>query len=60
MVNYVKARTIAEKLGYNLQYVNQLAKAGKIPALKRGRIWLFDESAVEKHFQDRNVQKLLD
>ena len=59
MVNYVKAKVIAEKLGYNLQYLNQLAKAGKIPAMKRGRIWIFDEQAVEKHLQEKNVQKLL-
>ena len=59
MVSYVKAKVIAEKLGYNMQYLNQLAKAGKIPAVKRGRIWLFDEEAVDKFLQEKNVQKLL-
>jgi len=42
---------IAEKLGYHPQYVRALALSGKIPALKRGRAWLFSEAEVLKHFK---------
>jgi excisionase family DNA binding protein len=41
---------IAKKLGYHVQYVRFLAAANKIPALKRGRKWLFDESEVLAFF----------
>lgn len=40
------AEEIAEKLGYNVQYVRTLAASGKLPAIKRFRQWLFDEQEV--------------
>jgi len=37
---------ISRKLKYHPQYVRFLASQGKLPALKRGRMWLFNESEV--------------
>jgi len=50
---------IARKLGYHVQYVRLLASSGKIPAMKRGRKWLFDEAEVLAFFkkQTDNVLK---
>ena len=36
----------AKKLGYNVQYVRFLASQGKLPALKRGRQWIFSEAEI--------------
>lgn len=42
------ASEIAKKLHYHPQYVRFLASQGKLPALKRGRMWLFNEIEVFK------------
>lgn len=42
---------LANKLGYHVQYVRALALKGKLPALKRGRAWLFSEAEVMEHLQ---------
>lgn len=42
---------IAAKLKYSPQHVRVLAKAKRLPALKRGRAWLFSEEEVTKHLQ---------
>lgn len=40
------AQEIADKLGYNVQYVRWLAKTKQLPAIKRIREWRFDEAEV--------------
>lgn len=47
---------IAKKLGYHVQYVRFLAAGGKIPALKRGRKWLFNEQEVLEFFKSQTPQ----
>lgn len=42
---------IAAKLHYHPQHVRVLAIKKKLPALKRGRAWLFNEEQVLKHLQ---------
>lgn len=37
---------IAKILGYHIQYVRFLAASGKLPAVKRGRAWRFDQAEV--------------
>lgn len=39
-------KSIAHKLGFHVQYVRFLAIRGKLPALKRGRHWRFNEAEV--------------
>lgn len=59
MFTLIGSKDAAEKLQYNVNYLNQLAKAGKIPAVKRGRVWMFDMDVVQKYLEEKNVQKLL-
>jgi excisionase family DNA binding protein len=59
MFSLISTPKMAEKLGYNAQYLSKLALAGKIPAVKRGRVWLFDEDKVQEFLAKKNVQKLL-
>lgn len=33
-------------LKYSEYWIRELAREGKIPAIRRGRIWLFDEEKV--------------
>ena len=42
---------VAKLLGYHEQYVRYLAVHGKIPALKRGRLWLFSETEILQKFK---------
>lgn len=49
---------IARKLGYHVQYVRLLASAGKLPAIKRGRQWLFNEAEVFA-FLKKNTEKIV-
>lgn len=51
---------VAKLLGYHEQYVRYMASQGKLPGIKRGRIWLFNESEIfekiktdTKTFRDR-------
>ena len=59
MFTLISSDKMSEMLGYNRHYLNQLACAGKIPAVKRGREWLFDAEKVQKYLEEKNVQKLL-
>lgn len=47
---------IAKKLGYHVQYVRFLAASSKIPALKRGRKWLFNEQEVLEFFKSQTPE----
>lgn len=47
---------VARLLGYHEQYVRFLAVHDKIPAIKRGRLWLFSESEIMEKFK-RNTRK---
>lgn len=40
---------LAAKLRYHPVYVRHLAATGKLPAVKRGRAWLFDEVEVLRY-----------
>lgn len=42
---------IAKILGYNSAYVRHLAVQGRLPAIKRGRAWLFSETEVLEHLK---------
>ena len=39
---------LAIKLGYTEYWIREMARSGKIPAIKRGSMWLFDEQAVKE------------
>ena len=41
---------LAEKLHYSEDRVRQLARSGQLPAIKRGRSWLFDFEKVKSDF----------
>jgi len=43
---YLRAEQVAQLTGYNVEYIRQLARAGKLPAGKLGRIWLFDADKI--------------
>ena len=51
---------IAEKLGYSTQRVRTLAATGKIPALKRVRMWLFNEAEVLAALTELNPKSVAD
>ncbi len=42
---------VAKLLGYHEQYVRFMAAQGKLPGIKRGRIWLFNESEIFEKFK---------
>ncbi len=39
-------KDIAKKLGYHVQYVRFLCEKKRLPAIKRGREWRFNEAEV--------------
>lgn len=45
-LNLVTSEVMATKLSYHVVYLRELASKGKIPAIKRGRAWMFDEEEV--------------
>lgn len=47
---------IARKLQYHPQYVRFLASQNKLPALKRGRMWLFNETEVLNFLRSGKVE----
>lgn len=44
---------VAKRLGYHVQYVRALAKAGTIPAIKRIRAWRFSEKELYKWLREK-------
>lgn len=40
MNNYISTADAAERLGYTKQNITHLIRKGKLPAVKRGRMWL--------------------
>lgn len=49
---------LAAKIQYHPQYVRFLAASGKLPAIKRGRAWLFCADEVFQHLKletEKNV-----
>lgn len=42
----LSAEELAAKLDYGVQYVRFLARVGRLPGLKRGRAWRFNEGEV--------------
>lgn len=51
---YYSANEVAEIFKYHPERVRTLAREGKIPALKRGRVWLFEIEKLQAHFQNEN------
>jgi hypothetical protein len=47
--NYVKARDLAEDLGYTTDYIGQLCRGGKVDAELVGRTWYVDPESVHSH-----------
>ena len=46
MAATLTVKGLALKLKYSEYWIRELARSGKIPATRRGRIWLFDEEKV--------------
>jgi len=46
---------LAQKLGYHPQYVRYLASMGRLPAIKRGRMWMFCEDEVFEFFRSKTT-----
>ena len=46
---------LAGKLGYHPQHVRLLASKGKLPAIKRGRAWRFNEEEVLNFLKQQGV-----
>lgn len=51
--DYVKASSLAKKLGYTSDYIGQLARAKKIKATLVGRSWYVVPTSVEEHKRSR-------
>lgn len=51
------AEEIAAVLQYNVQYVRILARTGKLPAIKRGRQWMFCKQEILDNLRDSNPSK---
>ena len=45
---------LAVKLKYSEYWIRELARTGKIPAVRRGRRWLFDEEKVREAILEDN------
>jgi excisionase family DNA binding protein len=43
---------VAKMLGYHEQYVRHLASIGSLPAIKRGRLWLFSEEEILEKYEN--------
>lgn len=50
-------KDIAEKLGYHVQYVRFLCEQKKLPAVKRGREWRFNEAEVLAYLKKQTPSK---
>ena len=46
MAATLTVKGLALVLGYSEYWIRELAREGKIPAIRRGRMWLFDEEKV--------------
>ena len=55
----MNAEEVAEVLRYNVQHVRILARTGMLPALKRGRVWMFCEEQLWD-FLERNTENEVD
>ncbi len=48
MAATLTVKGLAIKLNYTEYWIRKLAREGKIPATRRGRMWLFDEEKVQE------------
>ena len=47
--NYLTSAEVAELLGYHVEHVRSMARAGKLGALQFGRQWVFPKGEVVKY-----------
>jgi excisionase family DNA binding protein len=38
--------------GYNIQYIRRLLRAGQLPGIKIGQLWLIEKSAFDKYISN--------
>ena len=48
MAAILTVKGLAQKLKYSEYWIRELARKGKIPATRRGRMWLFDAEKVSE------------
>ncbi len=54
MAATLTVKGLALKFKYTEYWIRELARIGKIPAIKRGRRWLFDEERVREAIFENN------
>lgn len=54
MAATLTVKGLAKVLGYTEYWIRELAREGKIPAHRRGRMWLFDEERVKEALLKHN------
>jgi excisionase family DNA binding protein len=47
--DYLTAEEVADLLGYHVAYIRKMARAGKLRADKKNRVWLIYREAVEDY-----------
>jgi response regulator RpfG family c-di-GMP phosphodiesterase len=55
--NFLSVNDVAKALGYRDYWVRQLAREGKIPAIKRRKGWFFDPRVIQKLLTPNVSQK---
>jgi len=48
-IEWITTREAADLTGYNLEYIRQMIRAGRIAAEKKGRDWWVDRDSIESH-----------
>jgi excisionase family DNA binding protein len=56
MIDALTPEAVAEALGCEVQHVNELAAAQKLPAVKFGRSWRFPVAALNQYLARRALE----
>lgn len=57
MPDYITTQEASQISGYNVEYIRQLIRAGKIPAEKKGRDWWIDRESFLQHVRASEKSK---
>ena len=48
---------VSEQFNFNVRHVKELARQGKIPAIKVGKLWRFPEDSLRAWIENSTVYK---
>lgn len=50
--DYLPVKVFSEYSGYNIQYIRRLLRAGRLPVIMIGQLWLIEKYAFDQYLSN--------